>query len=94
MQESHKPRTWKTLKKRRRKERGEAAEEPTGEAARPRRGCWVTNIIPLPEDPEAYAEDDSVRFHRPMEVRQTIVFLSSKNGTFQFKNAGYFKLKM
>jgi len=74
-QESHKPRTWKTLKKRRRKERGEPEEETEPREKR-RRGGMVTNIIPLPEDPDAYAEDDCVKFHQPMEVRGYFTFVS------------------
>jgi hypothetical protein len=79
-QESHKPRTWKTLKKRRRKERGETTEEEAEprENKRRRVGGMVTNIIPLPEDPDAYVEDDSVKFHQPMEVRRRRIFFRLK----------------
>jgi hypothetical protein len=76
VQESHKPRTWKTLKKRRRKERGEALEEPQTDEPKDKlrkSGGWLTNIIPLPDDPEAYAEDDSVKFHKPMEVSEELL---------------------
>ena len=47
-----------------------AADEPKDK--RRKTGGWVSNIIPLPEDPDAYAEDDSVKFHKPMEVSQQV----------------------
>jgi len=30
---------------------------------------WVFDFAPYPEDPDAYVEDQAVRFHRPLEEK-------------------------
>ena len=67
IKESHKPRTWKPLKKRRRKELGQESEE--GEPI-PKEKCGWDYKVPLPTDPNAYQECQSVRFHKPAEVEK------------------------
>ena len=66
IKESHKPRTWKALKKRRRKELGGEEGGPSGEK-RKRGWGWKP---PLPIDPAAYMECQSVRFHKPAVLEQ------------------------
>ena len=58
IKESHKPRTWKALKKRRRKERG---EEDEGEPREKVKRGWDYKV-PMPTDPNAYEECQSVRY--------------------------------
>ena len=60
-----------------------AADEPKDK--RRKTGGWVSNIIPLPEDPDAYAEDDSVKFHKPMEVSQQVPKNPWRSVHFLFK---------
>ena len=67
IKESHKPRTWKALKKRRRKELGQDAED--GEPIEKMKRGW-DYVVPMPTDPEAYQECQSVRFHKPAEVEK------------------------
>ena len=67
IKESHKPRTWKALKKRRRKELGQEAEE--GESKPKEKRGW-DYVVPMPTDPDAYQECQSVRFHKPAEVEK------------------------
>ena len=67
IKESHKPRTWKALKKRRRKELGQDADESESKE-KVRRGWDYT--VPLPTEPEAYEECQSVRFHKPAVVEE------------------------
>lgn len=55
------------MKKRRRKDRGETEDE----AAEEKKSLgWVLNIAPPPDDPNAYEECQSVRFHKPAEVEK------------------------
>ena len=51
IKESHKPRTWKALKKRRRKELGAEAED--GEPKLKMKRGW-DYVVPMPTDPDAY----------------------------------------
>ena len=67
IKESHKPRTWKALKKRRRKELGQEADDSESKE-KVRRG-WDYQV-PLPTDPEAYEECQSVRFHKPAVLEE------------------------
>ena len=67
IKESHKPRTWKALKKRRRKELGQESEE--GEPIPKEKRGWDYKV-PLPTDPNAYQECQSVRFHKLAEVEK------------------------
>ena len=67
IKESHKPRTWKALKKRRRKEMGAEAED--GEPREKVKRGW-DYVVPMPTDPDAYEECQSVRFHKPPEVEK------------------------
>ena len=70
IKESHKPRTWKALKKRRRKEMNADNEDSENSAKKMRRG-W-DYVVPMPTDPEAYQECQSVRFLKPAEVKLKI----------------------
>jgi len=67
IKESHKPRTWKALKKRRRKERGEEGED--GEP-KEKKKCGWDYVVPMPTDPNAYAECQSVRFHKAAVIEK------------------------
>ena len=77
IKESHKPRTWKPLKKRRRKELGQESEE--GEPIPKEKRGWDYKV-PLPTDPNAYQECQSVRFPKPAEVEKEEVKFGHQEG--------------
>jgi len=72
IKDSHKPRTWKSLKKRRNKREDKPSE--TDEPVEKKRRGWTLNIAPPPDDPNAYEICDNVKFRQPMqEVKPTPV---------------------
>jgi transcription initiation factor TFIID subunit 1 len=66
IKESHKPRIWKSLRKRRLKERGGAEDEPRPKARR--QNGPGPHYGPL--EPGMAEQCDSVRFHRPQAVKR------------------------
>ena len=79
IKESHKPRTWKALKKRRRKELGGDTDENGEPKEKVKRG-WDYKV-PMPTDPNAYEECQSVRFHKPAEVEKEEVMEEEEKKT-------------
>ena len=64
---SYKPRIWKNVKRRFKTEEGSSeAESPPKKA----KGEWTLNFAPPPTDPDAYVEDQAVRFHRPFQAKK------------------------
>jgi len=70
IKDSHKPRTWKSLKKRRIKREEKGGDDDLPPIKRSR--GWNLNIAPPPEDPEAYAVDDAVLFRQPMQLTKPV----------------------
>ncbi len=67
---SHKPRFWKNVKRRFKVEDSEDDQESeSSPAKRTKDGEWVLNVAPAPTDPDAYVEDQAVRFHRPFQAK-------------------------
>ena len=65
---SYKPRIWKNVKRR---FKTEGEEEEYSPPKRNKNGEWLMNIAPPPNDPDAYVEDQAVRFHRPFREKRT-----------------------
>ena len=59
---SYKPRIWKNVKRRFKTEDSE--NEGYSPPKKTKDGEWVLNVAPPPTDPDAYIEDQAVRFHR------------------------------
>ena len=64
---SYKPRIWKNVKRRfkRESEDGGAEEEVPAKKSK----GWQLDFAPYPDDPDAYVEDQAVRFHRPFKAK-------------------------
>jgi transcription initiation factor TFIID subunit 1 len=64
---SHKPRIWKNVKRRFKLEAD--SERAFSPPKRTRSGEWELYAAPPPTDPNAYVEDQAVRFHRPFQAK-------------------------
>ena len=64
---SYKPRIWKNVKRRFKTEEGSGEPESPPKMAK---GEWSLNFAPPPTDPDAYVEDQAVRFHRPFQAKK------------------------
>ena len=66
---SHRPRIWKNVKKRTAKKESQKVVEEEEEEVTATQTRWKLNYAELPENPDAFEEDDVVRFHKPKEQK-------------------------
>ena len=66
---SSRPRIWKNVKRRFKTEQSDADEPVTKKS---KDGEWTLYIAPPPTDPDAYVEDQAVRFHRPFKAKKSM----------------------
>ena len=64
---SYKPRIWKNVKRRFKTEQPDS-DEPAVKISKD--GEWILNVALPPSDPEAYVEDQAIRFHRPFKAKK------------------------
>ena len=67
---SHKPRIWKNVKRRFKTEETEENVDVSPPKIT-KNGEWLMYVAPPPTDPEAYVQDQAIRFHRPFQAKKT-----------------------
>ena len=85
---SYRPRIWKNVKRRFKTEQSDAESAAGGDepaVKRSKDGEWTLNIAPPPSDPDAYVEDQAVRFHRPFKAKKSMESSADKDAA---KNRG------